>query len=213
MKRYGYLYEKIYDVDNILVAHKNASRGKSHYKEVKRINKNPEWYAHKIHKMLKNQTFRNSKYTVFEKTDSGKMRTIYKLPYYPDRIVHHAIMQVLEPIWVPTFINDTYACIIGRGIHKGVKRIQQALKYFPKSTKYCLKCDVQKFYPSINHDVLKETIRKKIKDEKLLELLDIIINSAIGVPIGNYLSQHFGNLYLSCIDHYFKEKNRFKILF
>ena len=212
MKRYGYLYPKVYDMENIKVAHASARMGKSHYREVKQVDVNPERYFKRIHYMLKNKTFHNSRYKVFNHLDGGKMREIYKLPYFPDRIIHHCIMQVVEPIWINTLISNTFACIKQRGIHKGVKKIKEALRD-EEGTKYCLKCDVKKFYPSVNHDTLKTIIRRKIKDPNLLWLLDEIIDSAPGIPIGNYLSQHFGNLYLSGIDHKMKETAKCKYYF
>ncbi len=204
MKRYGNLYPKIWDLDNIKLAHKNARKGKLHYQEVQMVNANEEKYALIIQDMLKNKTFRNSEYEIFIKKDSGKERQIYKLPYFPDRIIHHCIMQVLEQIWVNTLITDTYSSLKDKGIHKGVKRIKNALKD-KENTRYCLKMDVRKFYPSIDHNILKSIIRQKIKDPDVLWLMDEIINSTDGVPIGNYLSQYFGNLYLSGLDHWIKE--------
>lgn len=206
MKRYGNLYPLIYDLDNISLAHKNARKGKTHYREVRKVDEDPERYFWRIHYMLKNKTFHNSRYKVYEKFDGNKNRTIYRLPYFPDRIIHHCIMQVVESIWHKSLISDTYACIKGRGIHKGAKRIQKALKSNIIGTKYCLKCDISKFYPSVNHEVLKKLIRKRLKDNDMLWLLDTIIDSAPGIPIGNYLSQHFGNLYLSDLDHNMKER-------
>lgn len=207
MKRYGDLYWRIWDMENIQEAHKNAQRGKKHYREVQMINANPEKYLLQIQAMLRDKTFRNSPYEVFTKTDSGKEREIYKLPYYPDRIIHHCVMQILESIWMRTFITDTYASLKGRGIHKGVKRVKEALQD-RDNTQYCLKFDVRKFYPSVDHGVLKEIVRRKIKDPDLLWLLDEVIDSASGIPIGNYLSQHFGNLYLTYFDHWMKEEKR-----
>jgi len=89
------------------------------------------------------------------------------------------------------------------------KKLKKDLKN-EVETKYCLKLDVRKFYPSVDHAILKRIIRRKIKDNKLLSLLDNIIDSAKGVPIGNYLSQYFGNLYLSRFDHWMKETNGVK---
>lgn len=212
MKRYGNLYSKIYDVENIKLAHKNARKGKSHYSEVKMVEANPEKYFMKIHSILKNKTFRNSEYEVFTRVCNGKEREIFKLPYFPDRIVHHCIMNILEPIWMKTLITDTYSSLKNRGIHKGFKRVKKALKD-REGTKYCLKMDVRKFYPSIDHDILKRIIRKKIKDKDVLWVLDLIIDSAEGVPIGNYLSQYFGNLYLSGLDHWLKEQKCCKYMF
>ena len=212
MKRYNNLYSKIYDIENIRLAHKNAKKGKLHYNEVKMVEANQEKYFMKIHNMLKNKTFRNSEYEIFTRMCGNKEREIFKLPYFPDRIIHHCIMNVLEPIWMKTLIADTYSSLKGRGIHKGVKRIKKALKD-KENTKYCLKMDVRKFYPSTDHSILKQIIRKKIKDKNLLWLLDKIIDSAGGVPIGNYLSQYFGNIYLSGLDHWLKEQKGCKYFF
>ena len=85
MKRYGNLYPQVYDMVNIRVAHENARRGKSHYREVKQVDAKPERYFKRIHYMLKNKAFHNSRYKVFTHFDGGKMREIYKLPYFPDR--------------------------------------------------------------------------------------------------------------------------------
>ncbi len=212
MKRYGNTYEKIYSPANVALAHMNASRGKAHYREVKKINAEPEPYLNAISEMLKNKTFRNSPYTFMVKTDSGKRREIYKLPYYPDRIVHHAIMQVLGPIWEKSMIHDTYASIQGRGIHMGVKRIKKALQD-RENTRYCLKMDVRKFYPSIDNGILKQLLRKKLKDPDTLWLLDEIIDSQSGLPIGNYLSQILANLYLNDFDHRMKEDYKCRYYF
>ena len=212
MKRYGNLYPQVYDLDNIREAHKNARKGKAHYREIRMVDKNPEMYFKRIHYMLKNKTFHNSKYKVFKRFDTRKVREIYRLPYFPDRIIHHCIMQVVKPIWIKTLIPNTFACIKQRGIHKAVKKIKKSLRD-KQGTKYCLKCDVKKFYPSVDHNILKIVIRKKIKDPDLLWIMDEIINSAPGIPIGNYLSQHFGNLYLSGIDHKMKEILKTKYYF
>ena len=213
MKRYGNLYHKIWDIDNIQKAHQNAQRGKKHYREVQIVNADKERYLTQIQAMLRNKTFRNSEYVVFTKIDSGKEREIYKLPYYPDRIIQHCIMQILEPIWMKAFITDTYAALKGRGIHRGVRRIKEALRD-RENTQYCLKFDIHKFYPSVDRDILKTIVRRKIKDPDVLWLLDEIIDSTEGgIPIGNYLSQYFGNLYLMYFDHWMKEDKYCKYYF
>jgi len=212
MKRYGNLYPEMWSMENIKLAHINARKGKAHYQEVQMVNANEEYYLSKIQDMLKDKTFTNSEYKIFIKNDNGKEREIYKLPYFPDRIIHHCIMNVLEPIWVNTLITDTYSSLKGRGIHKGVNRITKSLKD-KENTTFCLKMDVRKFYPSIDHNILKTIIRQKIKDNDVLWILDKIIDSTHGVPIGNYLSQHFGNLYLSGLDHYMKEQMGCKYYF
>ena len=199
-------------MENIRNAHLNARKGKAHYREVQKVNANVDYYLSKIQTMIADKTFRNSKYTTFMKLDSKKDREIFKLPYFPDRIIHHCIVQVLEPIWVRSLIADTYSSLKGRGIHKGVKRIKAALKDKDNTT-HCLKMDVRKFYPSIDHDILKTILQRKIKDPDVMWILNEIINSTDGVPIGNYLSQHFGNLYLSGLDHYMKEEQGCKYYF
>ena len=210
MKRYGNLYNKIYDLENIFLAHQNARKGKLYYHEVKIIDSDSDRYFKKIHHMLKNKTFRNSEYKIIiKKMDNGKIREIYKLPYFPDRIIHHCIMQIMTEIWNKIMIKDTYSCIKGRGIHKCMKRIKETLRD-KEATKYCLKMDIKKYYPSIDNNILKNIIRKKIKDKDLLWLLDEIIDSTSGIPIGNYLSQYFGNLYLSDFDHWMKEIQKCK---
>lgn len=209
MKRFGHLYEKIYDKDNLRLAHKNARKGKTHYSEVKMIDADTEFYIDKIHKMLVSEVYSISKYKMFIKKDKDKEREIFVLPYYPDRIIQWAMLQILEPIWFPTLIDNTYSSIKGRGIHYGLRKLKNDLKDV-ENTKYCLKFDMKKYYPSIDHNILKTITRKKIKDQKLLKLLDNIINSASGVPIGNYLSQHFGNLYLGIFDHWIKERCKIK---
>lgn len=190
-------------MENLLKADELARKGKKHKKEVIDHDKNKKHNLLELQNQLKNKSFQTSPYHIF-KIYIPKERDIYKLPYYPDRILHHAIMRVLEPIWVKGFTSDTYACIKKRGIHKAVRQIKSDLRD-TKETKYCLKFDIRKYYPSIDHDILKAIIRKKIKDNDLLWLLDGIIDSADGIPIGNYLSQYFANIYLSYFDHYIKE--------
>jgi len=183
MKRHNNLYSKICSIENLTVADQNASRSKSHQKGVQDHLKNREENINSLHEMLTSKTFITSAYktfTIFE----PKRREIYRLPYFPDRIVHHAIMNILEPIWVPLFTSDTYSCIKGRGVHYAGEKIKETLRSDVEGTEYCLKIDVRKFYPSIDHEIIKKIIRFKIKDNDLLTLLDSIIDSAEGLPIG-----------------------------
>lgn len=212
MKRIGGLYERICSLDNLRLADEKARRGKTRSFGVVKHDQNREDNILKLHEQLTRGVYQTSEYDVF-KIYEPKEREIYRLPYYPDRIVHHAIMNVLEPVWVSLFTSDTYSCIKGRGIHAAVIRLKQALREDPEGTVYCLKLDIRKFYPSIDHDVLKGIIARKIKDKQLLRLLDEIIESADGVPIGNYLSQYFANLYLTYFDHWMKEDKHVKYYF
>jgi retron-type reverse transcriptase len=205
MKRINNLFEKICSVDNLILADEKARKGKLRSYGVKKHDKNRESNILRLHEILLNGKYRTSKYTSFTVYEP-KEREIYRLSYFPDRIVHHAIMNILEPIWINIFTADVYNCIKGRGIHSCLKKLKTTLRTNKDETRYCLKMDIKKFYPSIDHDILKTIIRKKIKDKHLLELLDEIIDSAIGVPIGNYLSQYFSNLYLAYFDHWLKEE-------
>lgn len=208
MKRYGNLYHKITDIENIKLAHLNARKNKTHYREVKMVDKDINLYAKQIQSILINKTYKVSEYETFNKKDKGKTRKLYKLPYFPDRIIQHAIMQILEPIWKANLITDTYQAIKGRGAFKCLKKVKRNVQ--KEDCNYCLQIDVKKYYPSISNNLLKQTVRHKIKCKDTLWLLDIIIDSCKGVPIGNYISQYFGNIFLSKLDHKIKESVKAK---
>lgn len=209
MKRIGNIFDQVISLENLRLADEKARKGKLRSYGVMVHDKNREANLLSLHESLKNGTFRTSKYHIFTIYEP-KERKIYRLPYFPDRILHHALMNILEPIWVSVFNKNTYSCIKNRGIHKCAKDVKWALKHDPDGTRYCLKIDVRKFYPSINHELLKQVVRRKIKDNRLLALLDEIIDSTDGVPIGNYLSQYFANLFLAYFDHWLKEEKRVK---
>ena len=227
MKRFGNLYSKIYDIDNLRKAHKNAKKGKGWYEEVKQVEADSETYLKRLQEMLINHTYKTSAYEKFIKRENGKEREIFKLPYFPDRICQWAILQVIEPYLLRNMIPNTYSAIPERGIHKALHDVQKAMWTDVPNCQYCLKLDVRKYYPSINHDILKAKFRRLFKDDELLWLLDEIIDSIstanienmrdiwlldedfdseTGIPIGNYLSQYCGNFYLSSFDHWIKEE-------
>jgi hypothetical protein len=207
MKRYNNLFEQIIDPGNIALAHHNAQKGKSNYTEVQMVDKNKERYLGEIHTMLRDKTFTTAQYknkTVF---DTGKIRDVSKLPYFPDRIVQHAVMNIIQPIWDKVFIYDCYAAVRGKGIHAGLKRLRGFLRD-NENTQYCLKFDIRKYYPSVNHDILMSLLERKIKCKDTLWLLEDVVKSPggeKGIPIGNYLSQYFANIYLNWFDHWLKE--------
>ncbi len=208
MKRIGNLYSDICSVDNLTLAEKKARKGKKKQYGVRLFDINSEDNIINLHHILLNREFTTSEYYRF-KIFEGKEREIFRLPYYPDRIVHHAIMNVLEKHFLSTFTANTYSCIKGRGIHKASYDLREAIV----GNKFVLKIDIKKFYPSIKHDILKTLLRKKFKDNDLLWLLDGIIDSADGCPIGNYLSQFFANFYLTYFDHWLKEVKGIKSYF
>ena len=132
---------------------------------------------------------------------------------FRDRVVHHAICNVIEPLFEKRSIFDSYACRKGRGAHIAIKRCQQ----FSREFDYFLKCDIRKYFESVDHSVLKRLYRRTFKDQALLGLLDVIVDHKVpgnlpgkGIPIGNLTSQHFANFYLTPLDHFIKEKLRVK---
>ncbi len=211
MKRKSNLYPQIYSMDNLLLADKKAAKGKTSQYGVHVHAANKEANLLALQSMLVNKTYQTSPYTTF-KVYEPKERDVYRLPYFPDRILHHAIMNFLEPIFIRCFTANTYSCIKGKGIHAAANDVKRALKDVSNTT-YCLKMDITKFYPNVDHDILKTLLRRKFKDDDLLWLLDEIIDSADGVPIGNYLSQYFANFYLTYFDHWLKETKRVKYYF
>lgn len=207
MKRIGNLYSSICETNNLYLAYEKARKGKAATYGILLFEKNLEANMATIQQELIAEAYKTSEYSVFTVHDP-KERTVYRLPFR-DRVVHHAIMNILEPIWMKLFISQTYACIKERGIHAVLKQLKKDLIDI-ENTRFCLKMDIRKFYPSVDHEILKQIIRKKIKDTGLLVLLDEIIDSAPGIPIGNYLSQYFANLYLAYFDHWLKETKHVK---
>ncbi|MFH2125530.1 MAG: reverse transcriptase domain-containing protein, partial [Pseudomonadota bacterium] len=175
MKRHGNLWPQVTSKENLELAHKKARRGKSRMYNVQRFEANREANLERIRRALVDKTFTTSPYQekrIFE----PKERTIYVLPFAPDRIVQHALMNVLEPIWEGLFIHHSYACRPGKGQHAGSRVVSQLVR----KHRYCLKCDISKFYPSVDHQILLEIIERKIKCPDTLWLLRDIINSMPG---------------------------------
>lgn len=210
MKRAGNLFEKIVDIENIKRAHKNARKGKSNYREVQYVNDHPE-ALEKLRKSLIDKTFTTSPYKIKKIFDGRKYRTVYKLPYYPDRIVQHALLQVVGPVWEKSLIRDTFQSIKGRGTSDARKRIQLKIKDdFPR---YCLKLDIEKYYPSVDNAILEEKLLKKIKCKDTIWLVKNILHSCSGLPIGNFTSQLWGNFNLCDFDWWLKQEKKIKHYF
>lgn len=168
-------------MENLELAYRNAKKGKGWYKEVKEIEKRPYYYLAALQWMLKNHLYRTSEYTIFMKKER-KEREIYKLPFFPDRICQWAVLQVIEPQLLAYFTDDTYSAIPNKGIHAAYKKLRKAADTVPDEMIYCLKIDCKKFYPSIDHALLKQAFRRKYKDPDLLELMDEIIDSISTCP-------------------------------
>lgn len=216
VKRKGNLISSLCRMDNILLADTNARKAKRRSRRfIEKHDKNIIEEDRALARSFSALSYKTSPYVTY-KIYEPKERLIYRLPYYPDRIAHHAIMNVVKEHWTKQFITNTYSCIEHRGIHKCLKDLKRDLRKTRgnNETQYCLKLDITKFYPSIDHNILKSIISRKIKDTKVLEILYEIIDSVNGingiygkgVPIGNYLSQYFANLYLTGFDHWCKEE-------
>lgn len=182
MKRYGHLFEKIVSMDNLFLAYKNAKKGKGWYKEVREIEKNPWVYLGQLQEMFLNHEYHTSEYETFFRKEGKKVREIYKLPFFPDRIAQWAILQVIEPQLLAYFTDDTYSAIPNKGIHAAFRKLRNAVDAVPDELTYCCKIDCKKFYPSVDHEILKRKYRKKYKDPDLLYLIDEIIDSISTCP-------------------------------
>lgn len=216
MKRINNLFEKICSVQNLKRADIAARKGKitakdkAVKKEIALHDLNREANIIALHESLINKTYTTSAYRTFT-IHEPKEREISCLPY-TDRIVHHAMMFFLEPIFVAAFTVDSYSCIKGRGPLSASMALREALKD-KAATPYYLQIDIKKFYPNVDHGILKALLRRKFKDNDLLWLLDDIIDSAEGLPIGNYTSAYLANFYLCYLDHYVKEVLQVKNFF
>ena len=221
MKRYGNLWQTLVSFPNLLLAAQKAARGKRGLANVAKFRFRLEDELVQLQDELTNRTYRPGVYRTFEIFEP-KHRLISAAPFR-DRLVHHALCNVLEPVFERTFIYDSYACRKGKGTHAAIDRAQE----FAKRNPFVLKCDLQKFFPSVDHDVLKVVIRKKIKDITALWLIDTIIDASNeqqsvnawfpgdtlltpaerrrGLPIGNQTSQFFANVLLNTLDHFLRD--------
>jgi retron-type reverse transcriptase len=222
MKRYGNLYSKIITIDNLYKAAKKAEKGKRYQSKVAGFNFLLEPELLELQKELTNRTYQPGKYHSFD-IHVPKKRMISAAPY-EDRVVHHALCNIVMPLFEKSFIADSYANRKGKGTHAAILKYQQ----YAKQYQYVLKCDIRKFFPSIDHEILKQLIRKKIKCKDTIALMDKIIDNSNpqeehiiyfkndnlftpmqrrrGLPIGNLTSQWFGNIYMNEFDHFIKNK-------
>lgn len=208
MKRKGFIYEDICDINNIKVALQNASKNKKHKRVVKRILGNESYHIEEIRKMLVNKTYKPSKYIESTIKDglNKKDRVIHKPRFFPDQVIHWCLMQQIDHLLMRGMYKWSCASIPGRGTHYAKNRMQRWLRGDEKGTRYCVKLDIKKYYPNIDLDLLKSKFRKLIKCKDTLNLIDMIIDSHDkGLPIGNYTSQWFANFYLQDIDNYIKQ--------
>ena len=207
-------YYKKLTYENLFKAHLLARKGKNYREELIKFNLKQEEYIMWLLEKLQNKTYKHGGYTVFYVTEP-KLRKIERSRYI-DRIVHtFYVEQFLKPYFMPQFIPTTYACIQNRGMHKACLELQQMMKHCKIiwGEYYILKMDVAKFFQNIDKDILLKILLRKIKDKDLIWLTKEIIYSNEGkknLPIGNYTSQIFANIYLNEVDQYIKHKLKIK---
>jgi len=219
LKRYSNLFARIVDFDHLMACAKRAARGKRHRPDVANFRFRLEASVLAIQRALKNGSWQPSGYREFL-VHEPKTRTISAAPF-KDRVVHHALVSVLEPLYECMFISDSYASRKGKGTHRAIRQYQD----WARHSKYFLKMDVRKFFPSIDHEILLALLGKRIADARVLDLARRIVTGSNpqepvdlwfpgdgpaaterrrGLPIGNQTSQFFANVYMDPLDRHVK---------
>jgi len=210
-------YDHIISLENLLEAWKEFLNGKRLRKDVQIFERNLMSNIITLHKELVAKTYTHSPYQAFNISDP-KPRNIHKAAVR-DRLLHHALYRKLYPFFDKTFINDSYSCRLNKGIHKAINRFRQFAYIESENhtkTLWVLKCDIRKFFGSIDHFTLKEIIKSYISDEDIRWLLGRIIDSfqpireGMGLPLGNLTSQLLVNIYMNEFDHFVKRKLKAK---
>lgn len=200
-------------MENLLEAWSEFLRGKRNKKDVRTFSFQLMDSILSLHNELSNFTYRHGGYQAF-KINDPKPRDIHKAPVR-DRLLHHTIYRILYPFFEKTFIADSYSCRLEKGTHKAVNRLRQyCFKVSKNNNRICwvLKCDIKKFFANIDHSVLVDILREYISDERIVWLLENVINSfssekpGAGIPLGNLTSQLFANVYLNKLDQFAKHK-------
>lgn len=225
-KQYDNLYPTLTTYENLLLACRKAGRGKRGQPPVAAFDYDQDDNLFSLQAELQAMTYHPGPYYSFYILDP-KRRLVSAAPFR-DRVVHHALCNLTEPIFERTFIGDSYANRIGRGTHRALDRAQQFARRYP----YVLQCDIRQFFPSIDHTVLRRILARKIADRQLLWLCDQILkggegiltaeyemawfpgddllaaNRPRGLPIGNLTSQFWANVYLNELDQFVKRRLR-----
>lgn len=208
MQRVGNLFEKLISYDNLLLAFLKAKKG-TKTAESKKFEFNLEKELLNLKEEFIFEKYKPTEYRYFILKEP-KQREV-SVATFKDRVVHHSIVNILEPIFEKTFIFDSYANRKNKGLLKGIKRLQ---KMIVSNEEYYLKADIKKFFDNIDYKIMLKLIERKIKDKKILKLIEVILKNDIlktkGLPIGNLTSQFFANIYLTGLDHFIKEKLKVK---
>jgi retron-type reverse transcriptase len=220
------MYDQITTWENLLHAYHKAAKGKRGRANVARFGHRLEENLLQLQEELQTQAYQPGEYVSFY-IHEPKRRLISAAPFR-DRIVHHALCNVIEPIFEQSFISDSYANRVGRGTHRALKRVQ----YFARRYPYALQCDIRQFFPSVDHEILRQTLYRKAPDERVRWLISEIllsgkdvlaeqyemvyysgddlfaVNRHRGLPIGNLTSQFWANCYMNPFDHFVKRELR-----
>lgn len=211
MKRVGYLYEKMCDLSLIRYAIRKAAQGKTYKHYIRKVLQNEEAYALRIQEMLVNESVKlspNRQITIYDRSCS-KERIITVPKFFPDQILHWVVMLVIEPIITKGMYRFNCGSVPTRGGMEAKRYVERALK--DKKIRYVAKLDISKFFNSVKPEYLMAMFRNKIKDEKVLRLINAILeNGGDCLPIGYYTSQWFSNFFLEGFDHYVKEELKIK---
>lgn len=219
VKTYRNLYPQVYAFENLYTAYRRARRGKRAKASVAAFERHEEEELLALQDELQAQSYQPGKYRTFY-IHEPKRRLIAAAPFR-DRVVHHALCQVIEPIWERLFIYDSYANRVGKGTHRALDRCQAYARRYP----YVLQCDIQQFFPSIDHSILQSILAYRIHDTRVLWLCERILQSGQavqletidadgtdgigcqrGLPIGNLTSQFWANVYLNNFDHFIQRE-------
>lgn len=212
MKSYNHLMERFLSPDNYFLAVRNATRrkGKNKRKNQRRLYIRGHADEMKDYFLREAANFKSDHHapkTIYDGV-RRKQRQIY-VPTEREQVVHHMVINVLQPIFAKGMHEHSYGSIPGRGAHMAKKRIEKWIKHGGKNIKYVLKMDVKKYFDSVPHDILKEKLKKIVHDEKFMSVLNEIVDANgldRGIPIGFYTSQWFANWYLTELDHFIKEQ-------
>lgn len=221
MKTHNHLFESVCSFENLRLAAKRAARGKRLQDSIGRFGTNLEAELLTLQRELLAGTYQPGPYR--EKIIVRPKRRMISAAPFRDRVVHHAVSNVVMPLFERRMIHDLYSNRTGKGTHAAIERCQEYCRRYP----YVLKCDVRKFFPSMDHEVLKRIVRRTVGCRETLALLDRIIDGSnrqetvcnvfrgddlaeagtrrVGLPIGNLTSQWFGGIYLADFDHWVKE--------
>lgn len=216
-RSYTGVWERIVSWENLIGAYVDARKGKSKRPDVMQFHDGLEFNLCRIKENLLVDSWRPSPFSAFEKITEAKRRQI-QAPIFADRVVHHAIVRVIEPLFDRKFIYDSYSCRRGKGTHAAADR----LEFFSRRANrewarpYVLKCDISKFFPSIDHEILWDILARTLRESRVLNLLrfaSIVPDNKTGkgLPIGALTSQLFANIYMNELDHFVKECLCFKL--